>query len=301
MSVQSDPRAGLDPAMREVLAIALSRQAAAVRHRSADYLYRLSLALTVWARTPLPRGEAILAAPGPDAPTPPFRSGAAALTRLGLTKQELDVRWEGLKARNGDFARLADDVLDSRGSVATRVQAARKFMGALCDMRDEGVHPELLDKWIKLPKAGRIKAKPANTDRSAPPLTTLRLVWQRLDRRIEDRFGPAEIAPQVLRRNPVWLRNQGGIVLLRNRVMLILTVVLGMRREVLSLLDVGATPASAAVLTASSMPPSASSPTRAPRSTGGGSCRLEPSFALRLTSRMSRRFSGARSSPTSRF
>jgi integrase len=280
-------REGLSPEMRELLQCALSRLLAARENRAAEGLYRLSGALSAWARTPLPDGHEVMPPPDPDSPTPPFRGGLAGLRAAGISREELTHLWLEAEDRLGIRARLALELLDaffmprlwlplanlveagpalasrrldrsvsktarslspypgtepgatmSRDGLHSRLRGLRGFMGTLCTLHSLGYPSPLLEPWLALPSPAKVRAPRATTDRSGPPLRTLRLVWQELNEQVERKYGPDETASVSFqaRRRSLW--GSGGLRLLRNRVVLMLFVILGGRRDALSRLTI---------------------------------------------------------------
>jgi len=156
-----------------------------------------------------------------------------------LACRRLDRAVRPLGKQPSSYPGVAPDSTISEATLKTRLRGLRGFMGALCHLREQGHPSPLLEPWIALPRPAKVKARRANTDRSAPPLRTLRLVWQQLNGQAQRKFGPLDTQALNIRSRASYLRDYGGMFILRNRVLLMLFFLLGGRRDALSRLKVG--------------------------------------------------------------
>jgi hypothetical protein len=93
--------------------VVLSRHLAATKSQLLSNVNVTSRALSLYARTGIPRNGSLLRAPHPDAPASGFPTGVTALKRVGVTQAELRERFWDLERGYGIFAAFDAELLSA--------------------------------------------------------------------------------------------------------------------------------------------------------------------------------------------
>ncbi len=172
-----------------------------------------------WAETLLaPVVWPAVAAVAQDGP----RVAAARLQRLLDSESERKIN--PTRARpDGGFV--------SRSYLMAQSSAMHRLFAALVTLRARGARLPFLDAWTSVPQRPQVTALDANTDRSGPPRTTLRLVHRSLDARVKELLliedGQDELA--AVQRATIKRLERGVLTAARNRIIFDLLAVIGMR------------------------------------------------------------------------